>query len=336
MIEYCTASPMTKKYYIVGTVVIAAVGLLVALIFDPFLFWEKTELASITWEQPPNVILIPNGERESNGGILFIRLRDGKEQFIAGTWNVSFSDYGNVIVYGSSTNKDEQAPLQTIYYIQDGENIFPLSTKQLPKNITEIRENRRTTYLAIEALADQRDASRVCLLERLSERLERCFDDSRGVKARWNNTRDQELILKMGDDLYRYDPWERAQTKVLPEENRENYEALLALFDASKTNNAFPWFRQEAQRTTLSAPPLFLLFSGTKKTPLTKKIHLFYIPPLARLQWITDTNHLLIKHGGGLGVIELSTRRYAPILTGGGIKQNPVFFKNGTAMHTLF
>lgn len=271
--------------------------------------FQEVDLAGLRWDIEPNMIALQDMERENNRGLLFIRLKDGKEQFIAGNWQADFSDSGNVYAFGEFPDGYFDQTGQQIYAVIDGRKVIDINLDNLAdKKIVSIQENPAGTYLFIEASSDS--STIYCLTEgvgggrRECQQLSILTSVSQGL---WNPNQPRELVIKTKDGaIVVHDPWEKDPHLVSPVEEPERYIELASLFDrpmpkANKINAKDEEFR-------------YWQFLNLMMIKDADSWRFFKTPFGARLAWLIDGQHLLLKEADGLGVIEYGTDKIAPVL----------------------
>lgn len=258
----------------------------------------QSSFTDLRWDQPPGLIALSPSQKEGKTGLLFIRLRDGKEQFLAGNWKTSFTPYGNAFVYGyppSTTNENKQQ----LYYIESGEKISHIDIKNKPGDINAIQENHKTSYLFIEFTNDT--STSFCIIERFGSGDTDCkqLDITKISQGVWNPAKERELVIKTSaHELYTFDPWEKRPIKINSSDS--NYRALTMLFENTKARSS-P--KQVLQFVLLN---ILVIKEGSL-------IQLFQIPFGAHTAWIGDTDHVIFKTNTASGILERSTKKYVPL-----------------------
>ena len=252
------------------------------------------------WEQPPGLIALNPVKKNNERGLLFLRLRDGEEQFLAGEWKTNFTPYGNVFVYGYAPNSATEKK-QILYYIESGERISRITIKNQPGEIVAVQENPKTSYLFIEFTNNKRTS--FCLVERYgSTGNTNCkqLDVSTIARGAWNPNAERELVIKIaGDEIYTFDPWEKRPVKI--SSKNPHYSELKNVF--TRQPNADSSHQGIFQHS----------FSTILAVKEKSTIRFFRIPKSAQTTWLTDKNHILLKTKNEAGILELSTNKYVPI-----------------------
>lgn len=258
----------------------------------------QASFTDLHWSKTPGLIVLSPSQRDGKTGLLFIRLRDGKEQFLAGNWKADFTPYGNVFVYGyPPSDMDENK--QQLYYIESGEKISHIDIKNSPGAISAVQENPKASYLFIEFTNDT--STSFCIIERYGPQDTDCkqLDVTQVSQGKWNPTKERELVIKTSThELYTFDPWEKRPIKINSSDS--NYQTLTALFEQGKPQLSVKQTMQFA----------FLNILAIKEGPL---LQLFRIPFGAQTAWIIDTDHILFKAHNAIGVIERSTKKFVPL-----------------------
>jgi len=302
---------------IVLAATITAIGF--ASQYTPFKFVPLDEMQ---WDQPPGLVAVKSVEREGQkNGTLFIRLKDGKEQFVYEGWDVKFSDYGSAFAFQKEYAPPADSPY-VLYYIEDGRNITKLTIENSGGYIKDMQENPLRTYLFAEIV--KKNASTFCILERVASNSsankdQKCLelgisDVDRGL---WDPNHERELVVKTTSDrIFTLDPWEKRPRQIYAEgDTKQTYEALLQLFQ-EKTGDASSYYGSSSKKRFFQLPFASIIIEDRKWTllPLTTE---------TKLSWIDD-EHLLAKRGDSLDIIEYKTRRIAELLNEKDIHTKPV------------
>ncbi|MBI2484444.1 hypothetical protein HYV71_04650 [Candidatus Uhrbacteria bacterium] len=286
-------------------------------LFTPFSYVALNE---IRWDQPPGLVAIKDMERDGHAdGTLFVRLKDGKEQFAYEGWEVLFSDYGSAFAF----QKEFIPPADTahvLYYIEDGERVTKLTIENSGGYIKDIQENPGRTYVFVEFVVNE--SSSFCMLERvassaLNANERKCLQlevphASQGI---WNPRAERELVVAtQSNRIFTVDPWEKRPRQIYADgDTKPVYDKLRALFDKKSSDPA-----------SYEGPPAkkFVLLPFVTVI-LDKKIRL--LPSLndTKLAWIDDS-HLLAKKEHSLEIIEYKTGSVAGLLYEQSMYNKPV------------
>lgn len=264
------------------------------------------DLAAIRWETVPNTVSLFPAQREGREGILFIRLKDGKEQFIAGNWKAHSAPSGSVYTFGEFPQGYSSSTGQQLYAIKLSNVIQKIDLGGVTGTIVSVDENPRGTYLLMSMLKDgeqsfcvieQGDASSVTGCQRLS------IDHL--VQGVWHPTKDHELLLRDAQGVeYVFDPWEDEKTRIRridPDSNPKEYLDIQNIFQGDSHGSAFQ------DRPLQSFLNLLMVSSGATRS-------YYHVPLFSRVMWLRDGHHLLVKRGQALFVMDLSARSTALVL----------------------
>lgn len=303
----------------------ALVVLLLAAALETVIYFrlplQEIPLDKIQWTINPYLVALGPIKRDGNAGLLLLRVRDAKEQLLAGEWLTNFGSRGNVYTFGSLPG-EQASTTKRIYDFEENDKILPLLVKKKEEKIVSVQENRRGTYLFIEMRSDKRTV--FCLLERLAGQEQDCIDLTVGsaTEGRWNPAVDQELALsdKKGN-IWSVDPWaEKDRIRGIDRVNdAAHYRELAAIFENKLSPDAGVTTSPSAKKvwTFLN----FALVRGPKDWSV------YRIPLWAQAGWLSDGEHLLIKERSRLSILELKTRSLATLLTDPQIGQATAFFR---------
>lgn len=254
--------------------------------------------ADLHWDNAPGLIALSPSQKNGETGLLFIRLRDGKEQFLAGNWKMDFTSYGNTFIYGYPPTFSKENK-QQLYYIESGEKISRVDIVNQPGEIKTIQENPQTSYLFIE-FSDDKNSS-FCIVERYGSGDTSCkqLDVTKISRGVWNPKKERELVIKTSaSELYTFDPWEKRPIKISSSDSQ--FGALSALFESAKPQ---PVLQNILQFTFLN---VLIVKEGSK-------FQFFRVPFNAKTAWLIDTDHILFKEKNASGILERSTKKYVPL-----------------------
>lgn len=318
---------MTKKkssilYVFALLVTVTAVA--VFALADKYTSFSPVSLNEIHWDQPPGLIAIKGIEREGHDdGTLFIRLKDGKEQFVYEGWDVKFSDYGSAFAFQKEFIPSTDTP-HVLYYLQDGEFVTKLTIENSGGYIKDAEENPGRTYVFVELVKN--NTSTFCILERVpssgtvvgdQQCLELGISDV--DSGLWNPGHERELVVKTKSNrIFTLDPWEKRPRQIYATgDSKKSYDAFIELFTKKTTD---PSFYYGAQPKRFIQLPIATLVQDTTWSIL---------PPMtdAKLAWVDD-GHIVAKRSDSLEIIEYKTGRVAGLLYQSHMKDKP------TLIHT--
>jgi hypothetical protein len=307
IIFFCLAAALPVAFF-------AAVGI--------WLPTSQTSLDKLKWKSESQLIALTAASREGRRGILFIRLKDAKEQFIAGEWTAHFQDWGDVMAVGRFPPGYSSSTGQRLYAVK-GDKILGLSLEKLAP-VVGVQESRNQAYLLMETRDGQK--SGFCIMEWLKSRNPDCLPIrvENAVQSKWDRLAEHELIMRTASGtIYSVDPWEHGLESpklISPDDDRRKFERARALL-AEKT------------------PPSGNLTSSPVKRKIARFLNLaiisdargwsvHHVPLFSTLGWLKDGEHLLVKEQNRLGIYETATRSYAPLLREDGIGEKKMSYRN--------
>ena len=310
---------MTRRYskiLLIGGLVI--IGLLISAHVWYLSQLSQVNLPSLTWQTVPNIIAIQDSDRENHQGILFIKLADGAEQFIAGDWKTSFADSGNVYAFGEfPPNYSSQTGEQLYLIAQDGKIYDIELTSSDP--IISIQENRKASYLLIEIKSSQ--GKIFCVAELNFEKNLECEQinlDSEGLGL-WNPQEEHQAVVKNNQGkIFTLDPWDPKLERIDPQDQREKYNELLALFEK----------QNQHQANTVDSKSFWKIANLVITKDSNQGWSFSPVPIFSKISPLADGEHLLIKESDQLSVLEPATHLLAPVLAEDKIGTKKIQFRN--------
>ena len=310
----------TKKMIIVVSGI--ALGI-IAVIFCINIWYntliKPVNLESLKWQKIPNIIAISDSHRENNDGILFVKLQNGDEQFIAGQWEVSFTDSGNVYAFGEFPPNYSSQKGQQLYLISDDEKIYDIEINIDNNTIISIQESHDTAYMLVEiktatgkiyCVAEQTNTEKSTDCEQIN-----ISGEGQGL---WHPNKDHEAVVKdNNDNIFTLDPWNPILNHIDSGNESEQYTELLAFFkdqDQNKPNTV-------DNKTFWKIANLIVV----KDNDGGWSFH--PVPFFAKTNWISDGEHLLIKEGNKLSVLDIMTHELATVLEEDGIGNHKIQFR---------
>lgn len=297
------------------------------LILFGIFFWfykmsafKRAPIDHLAWGEPPGMIALAGARREGRSGILFVKLRDGKEQFIAGDWNASFTDQGNIIAFGSFPMNYSEQIGQQIYYIGYGSRINDIQLNTIQGKIFGVTENRKATYLLVQARLAQ--STFFCVAERVVKNQTPCVPvGGENSIAAWNPDHDREIVIKNPDgSLFLFDPWENELISFDSEKDPEQTKSLTALL--AQQEDPFVIQTDHGEKRMRQIGNIVIIRGG-------KSVSWVRVPFGATARFIRDDNHLLVKEDHQLSVVERSSKKVSVILKDRDIAEKDVIFRNG-------
>lgn len=291
-----------KAHLIVGIIIMIIFGFVALYKFLPN---YAAPLPDLLWKQEPNLLALSNIERLDQAGLLFIRLQDGKEQFIAGNWQVNFSDSG-AYVFGEFPEGYSKQTDQQIYFISN-DRIHEITLTGFSDQITAVHEDPTATYIFIETLSEK--STFYCIAKRILDGSPSCqqLNINKPTRAQWNPEQEWELMLKTEEGkLYTYDPQEKKMHFISPDDKPEQHQQLTLLFTASIKPQQFMLGDQENNFWRFLNIVLVKNAEGWSwhRIPLRTQ----------KIAWLADDEHLLIVEQHRLSILELPTNKLAPVI----------------------
>lgn len=292
------------------------------LAFSAFTIWNLSRLHSVSLEKlfwddsAPVFIEVDNVPRDEKQAVLFIRLKDGKEQSVIGTWNVTF-DRKNAFAYGNELNESMASSTATStgpYLLDLNMNRIRIFTaNKLKGEIRRAFESSNGSYVAVRV--DSGSEHSYCLIETTSLPQKDCFliDASNDDEVLWNPSNDHELVLKTAtSSLATIDAWDGENGRrhyVTDQQDQKRFKELSALFDRET-----PKFR-------------VIRFFGLTAVDAGRGWTLFQIPRTGNIA-LLDNNHLLVKEQDGLSIIEIGTRSIAKLSSLKDVGSKSIFYRH--------
>lgn len=292
---------------------------------------KRVSFSELRWQRKANLLAIDDMVRNGQRGLLMLRLTDGKEQFIIGQWRAHFTDNGNVIV--TEVFPENATPMNKtrLYYFEKGERIMPITVDKLPAEgrVIGASENPKATYLAI-GVRTTKSGTLYCIIERVGSTPPSCkqLELSSITDARWNPEADHEFVIKTtAGELFVYDPWIKDPKRLYPDSDAARFQALLKLFTPVDTSPR----RVEGIRGTRT----FSRFLGLLLVRDKQGWSWHRVPALARIAWLSDGEHVLVKTRNDLSILELQTGTETLLLTDPTMATRRIRFRNQTVDETL-
>lgn len=271
------------------------------------------------------LIAVPSVKRDGVNGVMTLRVRDGKEQFVPGKWDIFYASNSSVYLYGISsgfTGSSTTGP--HLYNFLEGSKIFDIPLNSVSGSVIGIQENRPSTYLLIKSIVDEGAHTRYCLMEHLASKAPPCpvIGLSDIDQAVWSTENEHELVfLTKSGDVYTVDPW-------------ENQEGAPLAVSAEKDGDRFVKLKNLFQSLTLD--PIHT--SGNDSTSLMQIVNLAFVKDLkgkmsvyclplgSSIAWYFDQQHFLVKEKNRISIYDLLTRTLHPLLEEKGIGEGVVLF----------
>lgn len=284
------------------------------LLFGPNVLFPYTAVAvsDIPWKQAPPLLVFQNIEREGNTGLLFIRITDGKEQFLPGTWDVThnrdvFYAFGKLPDTFAESNRTKivYATNEQLHWIDGG----PLS-----QTIRAVKENATRSHFFIEM--ESQEGRQYCIAERVFDGALSCkqLSINKPTRAFWNSNDAQSLILltENGGTIYVYDVQEGSMRALDPRQQPEEYGMVAGLAQDSREDE---WRTHDFFR--------LLNIIVFKQGPVWAWYH---IPLRTQSVFLfRDMNHALVVERDRISVLTFSLRTSAPLITQPGIGRAMVY-----------
>ncbi len=293
--------PMRKKIIaaiIALSVAFAAAFLIVGWFFSP----RPVALADIPWSQTPPLFALSDIRRNAHKGVLFLRLKDAKEQFFPGEWKTFPGEVGDTFLFGTLPPGVPGAGERRLY-IFSGDTIRGITPPEDNKmGVSDIRENSKKTHFFIQLLGD--DASFYCILPVDISGKHQCqkINLNKKSEARWLPDQDKEdiAVLTEKKEMFSYTLSTNTFRFIDPKKESELHERMLSLF---RTEN------DDAEQRRFWRLLNLLIIRDAQKWSA------YRIPWNTRtVDLFSDGDHLLIRTPKELKILELSSRLIAPLI----------------------
>lgn len=300
---------MRKKLLIAGTILVVLIGFVwcgLTLYASPL---QAVVLTDVQWASP-QFLALSSVQQDGYPGILFVRLSDGAEQFIAGDWKTNLSQKGNAYAFGYFPDGYSTQTGQQVYAIQPT-SVTDITVSDTAGAIVSIRENGSGTYMLIEMLKD--DTRFYCLAELNTEQTPVCTDITvpGGGTARWNPLADHEVVIQNAvGEISLYDPWNPGFQAVSAD--TKEFSSLNALFAGG----------------TQQLQVALYHFGNIAVIKQDDHWQWLRIPWFAQVALIGDSTHLLAMNSNTLVVIDSVSKTYSNITAYEGQSNLAVQFYN--------
>lgn len=305
-----------KIFISLGTAAIIVVGL---IIINKFFLIHRVSLQDIHWTQAPNLFAIQDVKRLNHNGILFIRPQDGKEQFLAGNWNVNFTIVG-AYVFGEFPKGYSSQTGQQIYFVS-ANLIHDIELDDLTSNISAIHEDSSGTYVFIES--NNNDNTQYCIVKQILAKSSVCqqLNINKNARAKWNPRQKYELALKTeNNEFYAYDTQKNKMNLINPDDKPEQYQQFNSLFTDSVEPRKLALANQEYN---------FWRFLNIIFIKKADKWSLHRVPiKTKKIAWFDDGEHLLIVEHDRISILELSTNNLATAIEEKNIGEKPIIIRH--------
>ncbi len=292
---------------------------------------KHSPFSELRWQRTANLLAIDDMMRNGQRGLLMLRLTDGKEQFIIGQWRAHFTDSGNVIV--TEVFPENATPMNKglLYYFERGERIMSITVDKLPAEgrIIGASENPNATYLAI-AVRTAKSGTLYCIVERIGSTPPSCKQLALGAitDARWNPDANHEFVMKTtSGQLFVYDPWKKKPEQLFADSDALRFQKLSKLFTPVNTS--------PRQVLGIHGTRTFWRFLGLLLVLDKQGWSWRRVPALARIAWLSDGEHVLLKTRNNLLILELATGKQTLVLTDPSMATRRIRFHNQTIDETL-
>ncbi len=311
-----------KREYLFTALVILIVALSVA--------WgqvrtTEAKLSDLHWDKNAQSFIIEtNAKKDKFTGPLLIKLHDGKDQFISGDWTLSFNGpdvfgYGNFAK--SSSTADVAATSTSIFSPHTGpyvmqvadDKISILEEKNLAAPIALGSHSINSSYFGLQL---KNDDHTFCIIELTEDRKDRpcvTVPVTKDDLVAWNPMIDHQLIVRSSTGtISSIDVWDGKDMKKTPIESASQ--------------------RQTLNRTIAEQIPLSPLEMRRYWNILAVKLatgwKAFHIPAGSHATLLSDNDHVLIREKNTLSVLEISTRKIAPLYKSNGIGESQIVTRN--------
>lgn len=275
---------------------------------------QQASYSELNWDQAPSVLVISPVDRDGYSGTLFVRLKDGLEQFIPGTWETNFSAQGNVYVFGAYPEEYPIEPKKKLYEIFQGESILDIDLTHTDGDIRSVQENTLGTYLLVKIEKNQ--TTYFCIAERVTQDTSECDELNLfgGGEAVWDPLKEHEVVVRnAAGEILTYDPWNPGLSPVTAEEAPDQYAYLLGLFTEPEG--------------VASSTSVFHLLHWT--VGMRNNIPFFYSSPLfSGVKLLNDAEHALVVGRSSIDILELDTGKIISVYTDPDVQSKQVKFSS--------
>lgn len=284
---------------------------------------RESSLDKIKWTTFPQLISIHDVSREGRQGILLERLKDGKEQFIAGDWKSSYTAQGDLMLVGKFPEGYSSTTGQHLYMVKN-DKIFSVPLDKLDKPVTSVQISYNQAYMLF-GMQDG-DKTNFCVMEWAQKGPADCLaiNAENVTKGRWNPDNGHELLAQTASGtLYSVDPWEKgmAEPKEITVENNPKLHR-----QAEKILRDDPELDQNEISTPEHKTFLHIYNLAFIRDSSGWSVH--RVPVTSTLYWLNDGAHLLIKEPDRIGIYELASRSYTGLLSETNIGEKKITYRN--------
>lgn len=301
------------------------------IILSTIFTYETAPIPDLQFGFGAGLLSIAPYKQNDEGGTMLIRLDDGMEQFMPGSWTFELTQFENAIIYGVQPNKNQNDPKnQEIYFIHKGIKIIPITPDEKPGLVASVKENIRATYLFITFKNATKPGESFCVYEIVGSHDTSCLALPLDHIARgaWipHPKRYHTLILQTENgSFFRYDPWGEKIEPILETDNE--YQEAGALIEkeyfeekkSQKRDYSFTMFR---------IPFFFITLEGGR-------IGIYRRPLFSTVSPIEDDQHFLIKTNTSLSVVELTTKKTADLAIRPDMNKKKIQFLYKKTMRSL-
>lgn len=313
-----------KRAHLLFVIILGLLGIgFLALFFFPL---PTRSLDKLVWKASSYLIAIPHADREGKEGTLFLRVKDGKEQFMSGQWSVFYASNDSVYLYGSfSIDEAVSSTGLHLYNIYGGDKIYDIPLEHVSGSIVSTQENGIGTYVLLGSTSGTR--TQYCLMTHLESKVPLCptigLPDVKN--ALWNPEKEHELVLQTASGtLFTVDPWEKEEGSpraVTSDTDPKRLEQLSALFQVPAVDpRVSPGSDKKTLHTFLN---LALVTDAHGWT-------LHWLPPGADVAWYFDADHFLVKESNRISLYDLKSRMFSTLLEEKGVGKKSLLFHNET------
>lgn len=284
---------------------------------------RESSLDKIKWTTFPQLISIHDVTREGRQGLLLERLKDGKEQFIAGDWKSSYSAQGDLMLVGKFPEGYSSTTGQHLYMVKN-DKIFSVPLDKLEKTVTSVQISYNQAYLLF-GMQDG-DKTAFCVMEWAQQGPAECpaINAENISKGRWNPDNGHELLaITASGTIYSVDPWEKgiAEPKEITADNNLK---LHSQAEKILTDEREP----AGNETTAPTHKTFLRIFNLALIHDSSGWSIHRVPVTSTLYWLNDGSHLLIKEPDRIGIYELASRSYTGLLSETNIGEKEITYRN--------
>lgn len=299
-----------KKFVLISLALAAAVaGGFLAFRF--YLSPKSLSLEQLKWENAPPIVAFNDVKRTDLSGLLFLRLKDGKEQFIAGGWHAFFRSPSDVLSLGEFPLGYSSSTGQYLYILDGGERLYGVSLDRFKERVSSVRLNQNNAYLLFKTQNDGTIGFCVAEWQKIVHPDCKPIRVSEMRKAMWDPASDHTAVVQTATGtLYRADPWNNGMEHpqmIDPDKEAVQIATLNKLFSEP--------VKSDSDGTAILKPQIVWRFLDFVVIREHKTWSVLRPPQGSSLAWLDDGEHLLVTQADRLSVYEIKTRSIATLIS---------------------